>query len=95
MKYWKTALVLVLLLLLYLLKSGILEVLSAALPRKGESKLLLGASLARESDDEVERARTVTLRGAARRMALEAVVREAIVLEVEGRVAAVSIGRWW
>lgn len=81
MKYWNTALVFVLLLLLYLLKSGILDALSLAAPRKGESKLLLGASLARASDDEDERARTVTLRGDARRRALEAWVREAIVLE--------------
>ena len=86
MKYWKTALVLVLLLLLYLLKSGILEALSFAAPRKGESKLLLGASLARDIEDEDERARTVTLRGAARRSVLEAWVREAIVLEGRRRV---------
>jgi len=77
MKYWKTRLLLVLLLLRYLLKSGMFVVLWPPEPRKGESK---------ESEDwrveELERARTGSAgsdeRGRARSSEREVEVREAM-----------------
>jgi len=80
MKYWKSKLLLVPDLLLYLLKSGIFAVLSLPIPLNGESNELVSRLAT-----EVESARTgiegTELRGSVRNSVREVCVREAMVGE--------------
>jgi hypothetical protein len=81
MKYWKTRLLLEPCLLLYLLKSGILEALSPPSPRKGESKELSVALARHLLVDRARRGRD-GIRGTDRSRARDVAVSEAILSDV-------------
>jgi hypothetical protein len=98
MKYWKTMLELVLLLLRYLLKSGILVVGLLPMPLKGESKDEDEVSVGWHLLDEVESARTGSdgsdERGSARSTEREADERAAMVCAAGRGVGVGNWGRW-